>query len=376
MINTNKFFNLLIENEVSFFTGVPDSLLQDICACITEHCIPKNHIIAANEGGAIGIASGYHFATGKIPVVYMQNSGIGNSMNPLLSLVDPDVYSIPMLLMIGWRGEPGKSDEPQHIKQGKVTLDLFNSMDIPYEILPDDFVKTKEVIIKSINYIKDNNKPLALIIRKGLFESFKMNLFNNNSFQMSREQAIKIIIDNIHESDVVVSTTGKISRELFEYREALGQGHKNDFLTVGSMGHSSQIALGISLEKPSKQVFCFDGDGAVLMHAGSLGIIGELGPPNFKHIIFNNGSHDSVGGQPTIGLNVNFENIAKGFNYKNYLVADEASGLKDAVIKLRETAGPLLLEVKVSKGARSDLGRPTSSPIENKMEFMRFLGAY
>lgn len=350
MINTNKFFNLLIENEVSFFTGVPDSLLQDICACITEHCIPKNHIIAANEGGAIGIASGYHFATGKIPVVYMQNSGIGNSMNPLLSLVDPDVYSIPMLLMIGWRGEPGKSDEPQHIKQGKVTLDLFNSMDIPYEILPDDFVKTKEVIIKSINYIKDNNKPLALIIRKGLFESFKMNLFNNNSFQMSREQAIKIIIDNIHESDVVVSTTGKISRELFEYREALGQGHKNDFLTVGSMGHSSQIALGISLEKPSKQVFCFDGDGAVLMHAGSLGIIGELGPPNFKHIIFNNGSHDSVGGQPTIGLNVNFENIAKGFNYKNYLVADEASGLKDAVIKLRETAGPLLLEVKVSKG--------------------------
>lgn len=375
MINPGHFYNLLKENGIDFFTGVPDSLLKNICAYITDNTSKENNIIAANEGGAVALGAGYHLATGNVPLIYMQNSGIGNAVNPLLSLVDKEVYSIPMLLMIGWRGEPGIKDEPQHIKQGAVTLRLLETMDIPYEIVPDVYSDAKDIIEKSIKYIKENNRPLALVIKKNTFESYKLQNTIKTDFEMTREDAIKIIVDSLDDNDIVVSTTGKTSRELFEYREELKQGHENDFLTVGSMGHASQIALGIALRKPDKQVYCFDGDGAVIMHAGSLGIIGAAMPKNFKHILFNNGSHDSVGGQPTIGFNTDFMKIVKAFNYVYIEKAETILELKSAINKFKQSNGPAFLEICVNKGARKNLGRPSTTPIENKTVLMKKMKA-
>ncbi len=373
MINPEHFYKLLKDNGIDFFTGVPDSLLKSICAYITDNVSKENNIIAANEGGAIALGAGYHLATGKVPLIYMQNSGMGNATNPLLSLVDKKVYSIPMLLLIGWRGEPGIKDEPQHIKQGEVTTKLLDAMDIHYDIIPDDFEKAKVIIEKSIEYIKENNSPLAFIIRKGVFEPYELQNKIETNFEMTREDAIKILVDSLNDDDIVVSTTGKTSRELFEYREELKQGHKRDFLTVGSMGHTSQIALGIALQKPKRNVYCFDGDGAVIMHTGSLGIIGAASPKNFKHIVFNNGAHDSVGGQPTIGFDLNFGSIANVFNFKSSFYATNISQLKESIIDFKNSEGPSLLEIRINKGARKDLGRPTISPIENKNSFKNFL---
>ena len=373
MIKTSDFYNFLKENGITFYSGVPDSLLKDICAYITDNVSQGDHIITANEGAAVALASGYHLATGKTPLIYMQNSGLGNAINPLLSLADKKVYGIPMILMIGWRGEPGFKDEPQHITQGEITLELLDTMKIPYVILPDNFNEASSVIKKSINLIKVNSIPMAFIIRKNTFEPYVLKNKIVTNFEMNREEAIRVMVDALDRQDIVVSTTGKTSRELFEYRVKLKNGHNNDFLTVGSMGHSSQIALGIAMQKPGKQVFCFDGDGAVLMHAGSLGINGAISPKNFKHIVLNNGSHDSVGGQPTVGFDISFDNLAKVFNYKETYCATNIAELKDKIIDLKKSTGPSLLEVKINKGARKDLGRPTNSPIENKLAFMKYL---
>lgn len=374
MISTEKFYNLLNDSGVDFFTGVPDSLLKDICSYITDSAPKEKNIISANEGGAIALATGYNLASNKIPLVYLQNSGIGNIINPLLSLADPEVYSIPMLIMVGWRGEPGVKDEPQHVKQGKVTLDLFSSMQVPFDVLSTDFEEVKNSIKNAIQYIEKNKTPFVLVVKKNTFEPYKLknNVFTN--FELSRELAIKEVVQLLKDDDIVVSTTGMISRELFELRATLGQGHERDFLTVGSMGHASQIALGIALEKPNRNVYCFDGDGAVLMHTGSLGIIGDLAPKNLKHIIFNNGAHDSVGGQPTIGFSVDFAKIAEGFNYNKVYKADKAIEIKDLFKVFCKEEGPSLLEIIVNKGNRKDLGRPTISPIDNKDNFKSFLG--
>ena len=373
MISPKIFYNHLIENNIDFFTGVPDSLLKNLCAYITDNTPKEKNIISANEGGAIALASGYHLATDKIPLVYMQNSGIGNTVNPLLSLADKDVYSIPMLLLVGWRGEPGVKDEPQHIKQGKTTLQIFESMQIPYSILPEENESAKLVVNEALKYINEKENPYVLIIRKNTFETYTLENKVKTSFEMNREQAIKEIVSFIDIDDVVVSTTGMTSRELFEYRAELQQGHHRDFLTVGSMGHANQIALGIALEKPNRSVYCFDGDGAILMHTGSLGIIGDLAPKNFKHIVFNNGAHDSVGGQPTVGLNTDLCKIAKGFNYKRTFKVSSKEDLKKCLVEFGEEDGPSLMEIFVNKGARKDLGRPTISPIENKHNFKKFL---
>ncbi len=373
MIATDQFYQSLICNGVEFFTGIPDSLLKDICAYITDNTLKERHVIAANEGGAIALATGHHLATGKIPLVYMQNSGLGNAVNPLLSLADTEVYSIPMLLMIGWRGEPGVKDEPQHIKQGEVTLDLLKVMKIPYAILPDNIESANEVLQKAISYTNKHNAPYALIVRKGSFEPYKLKGTVNSEYSLTREDAIEVVIQNLNKNDIVVSTTGMASRELFETRKRLGQTHENDFLTVGSMGHASQIALGIAIEKPNRDVYCFDGDGAILMHTGSISIIGDLSPKNFKHILFNNGVHDSVGGQPTVGFNSDFCSIAKAFNYKHTYQVKTLNELERRLTELKESEGPALLEILVKKGARKDLGRPTTSPLENKVTLMKNL---
>ena len=373
MLDCDRFYDLLIENGVSFFTGVPDSLLKNFCACIFNRADDNKNVIAANEGNAVALAAGHHMATGDIGLVYMQNSGQGNAANPLISLADPDVYSIPLLLIIGWRGEPGVKDEPQHIKQGKITTDFLNTLGIPHTLLPTDIAEAENVLINAIDTAKKKNSPYALIVRKGSFQPCELKNPDENTYELSREDAIKSVAGNLNDNDIVVSTTGMISRELFEYREELKIGHEKDFLTVGSMGHASQIALGIALSKPHNRVYCFDGDGATIMHMGALAIIGTKKPKNFIHIVFNNGAHDSVGGQPTAGFKISISAIAKSCGYSSVFQTEQMEELKELLKKIQVDSGPSLLEIRVKKGARKDLGRPTSGPIINKENFMGFI---
>ena len=371
MLSPQFFIESLMSEGLEFYTGVPDSLLKNICAYITDYN-KKGHVIAANEGGAIGLAAGYHIATGKIPVVYMQNSGIGNAINPLLSLVDKEVYDIPLLLLIGWRGEPGVKDEPQHIKQGKVTIPLLETMGIANCVMAENEMDFQVQLKNAMSYI-NNNEVYAFVIKKGTFDKYTFQNKNDNDYELSREEAIQIVASFVEKDAVVVSTTGMISRELFEYREIASQTHQQDFLTVGSMGHASQIALGIALQEKNRKIYCFDGDGAVLMHTGSLAIVGSEKPNNFVHVLFNNGAHDSVGGQPTVALNIDVTSIAKASGYpKTYSVET-----KEELLQILKNGSnfeyPVFIEIKVKKGNRDDLGRPTTTPIQNKEGLMNFI---
>lgn len=372
MIKPSFFIDLLVANNIDCFAGVPDSLLKNICAYITDHLDAQHNIIAANEGAAIGLAAGHYLATGHPACVYMQNSGEGNIINPIASLTDPEVYNIPVLLLIGWRGKPGVHDEPQHIKQGKVTTGLLNTMGINYDVLSKEEEKAKKQIVKAIDALK-RNEVYALVIEKDTFEDYKLQTNEQNNYTMSREEAIQTVASELGEKDCIVSTTGMISRELFEYRESKGQGHERDFLTVGSMGHASQIALGIALAQPERRVWCFDGDGATIMHMGSMAIVADKKPKNFVHVVFNNGAHDSVGGQPTVGLKINLPAIAMAVGYKATISIDNQNELKQYLSQLAKQEGPVLLEIKVKKGNRKDLGRPTTTPQENKNALMEFL---
>lgn len=373
MIQPERFYQTLASEDITFYAGVPDSLLKNLCAYITDHADPRNNIIAANEGGAVGLAAGYHLATGKIPAVYMQNSGEGNVVNPLMSLTDSDVYHIPVLLIIGWRGEPGVHDEPQHVKQGKVTLPLLDAMGIEHTTLADNEDEAVEQVRHAAERMRATGEAYALVIRKGTFAPYTLQTTVADESQLTREQAIQMVAGAMDSRAVVVSTTGKISRELFEYREGEHQGHERDFLTVGSMGHASQIALGIALHQPDRPVYCFDGDGAVIMHMGALAISGSQHPANYYHILFNNGVHDSVGGQPTVGYQTDLPEVAAACGYKTVLSVDNADDLAEVLHDLTDNEAPLFLEIKVKKGARADLGRPTTTPEENKEALMHFL---
>lgn len=375
MIEVKEFYGELLNNNIDFFTGVPDSLLKSFCAYIKDNVNSEKNIIAANEGNAIGLATGYYLSTGKIGLVYMQNSGIGNAVNPLASLSDKLVYSIPMLLVIGWRGEPGKKDEPQHKKQGLITTELLDVMKIPYEIL-DSGISTSDMKLKIKNayrYMKENSEPYALVIKNGVFNDYSIKNNFEISFSLTREEAIEYILSNIHEDSAIISTTGMASRELFELRAKRGENHNKDFLTVGSMGHASQIALGIALSNKKKDIYCIDGDGAALMHLGGLAIIGNQACKNFRHILINNGAHDSVGGQETVGLKIDMLSIAKACGYKECYSCSTKEEIDMHLKELSKVEGTTLLEIKVKKGARKDLGRPTNTPIENKDAFMNFL---
>lgn len=373
MIRPSFFYDILKDSGIDFYAGVPDSLLKNLCAYITDHADAAHNIIAANEGGAMGLAAGHYLATGQIPVVYMQNSGEGNIINPLASLTDPNVYNIPVLLVIGWRGKPGVHDEPQHVKQGKVTTGLLNVMGIDYTVLSKEEDKAEVQIKKAVAYMQATNNCYALVIEKDTFDAYTLQNVEKNDLTMSREEAIQTVAAALGEKDVVVSTTGMISRELFEYRTAMNQGHERDFLTVGSMGHASQIALGIALAKQDRKVWCFDGDGACIMHMGGMAIIGNKAPKNYIHVVFNNGAHDSVGGQPTVGLNINFSRIARAVGYLHTYSVSNKEDLNDVLNEMKENDGLNLLEIKVKKGNRKDLGRPTTTPIQNKESLMAFI---
>ena len=373
MLSSEKFYDSLVHNGIDFFTGVPDSLLKEICACISDRSSATNHIIAANEGAAIALAAGTYLATGKPGFVYLQNSGLGNIVNPLISMADPKVYAVPMLIMIGWRGEPGVPDEPQHRKQGEITPAMLDSMSVPYEVLPTELDEAEKVLANLLTKAKTNSGPVALLVKKGTFESYKLPARDESGLVLNREGAAKLVMDSMGDRDIMVSTTGKTSREVFEYRVEKGIGHERDFLTVGSMGHASQIALGIAVKKPNRTVYCLDGDGAVLMHMGSLPIIGCTKLGNFKHVVINNGAHDSVGGQPTVGFDIDLLAIAQASGYQWTATATEPEDIVAQLEKLKTVAAPALLEIRVRTGARKDLGRPTKTPIENKTDFMNFL---
>jgi len=372
MIKPETFYNHLNGNGIGFFCGVPDSLLKYFCAYIFDHVKSKRHIISANEGNAIALAAGYYLATGKLGLVYMQNSGIGNAVNPLLSLVDKEVYSIPMILLIGWRGEPGIKDEPQHIKQGRIQLSLLDNLEIPYQIIDKNTMGLEEQMKELIDLSKKISAPVALVVKKGTFEEYKLeNNIKEDTQLFSREAALEIVLDNLQES-VIISTTGKTSREIFEIRERNNAPH-NDFLTVGSMGHASSIALGVALGHPEKKTVCIDGDGAMIMHLGSLPVLGNIAPQNFIHILMNNFCHESVGGQPTASRVIDFDKLCYATGYKKYLLASDEESLRDAVLQAHKLTGPVFIEVKIRKGSRSDLGRPTISPQNNKMNFMDYV---
>lgn len=370
------FFRSLTNVGVDFFCGVPDSLLKDFCAYMTDNVERSKHVITANEGTAVSLAAGYHLATGKFACVYLQNSGLGNCVNPLTSLAAGEVYSIPMILLVGWRGEPGKRDEPQHMVKGQLTPALLATLGIPFQILPDFQEGAERALYTAKKHIQHSLTPYAFLVKRQTFLPYTLQEQNTETYPLLREEALHTLMREINDRDVVVSTTGMLSRELFEYRHNLEQGHERDFLTVGSMGHASSIAMGIAMSKPKRRVWCLDGDGAALMHLGALASIGQRGPPNLKHVIINNGAHDSVGGQPTDAGNAatfSFTKAALALGYKEAFTASTPEEIQAATATLKSKEGPLLLEIKAKIGARSNLGRPNRSPIQNKADFMHFL---
>ena len=357
-----------------FYTGVPDSQLKPLCDFLMNRygIDERHHIIAANEGNCVAIAAGYHLATGKVPVVYMQNSGEGNIINPVASLLNDKVYAIPMIFVIGWRGEPSVHDEPQHIYQGEVTLKLLEDMDIKSFVIGKDTTEEElKNVTEDFRELLSKGKNVAFVVRKGAL-SYDEKVSYSNDNAMTREEIIKHITE-ISGEDPVISTTGKASRELFEIRANNNQSHKYDFLTVGSMGHSSSIALGVAINKPKTKIWCIDGDGAALMHMGAMAVIGENSPDNMVHIVINNGAHETVGGMPTVAGKTDLVMIAKGCGYP-YAVSVNSFDELDIELKKAKAENRLsFIEVKCSIGARADLGRPTTTAIENKTNFMEYI---
>ena len=357
-----------------FYTGVPDSQLKALCNYLmnTYGIDPKHHVIAANEGNCAALAAGYHLATGKVPVVYMQNSGEGNIINPAASLLNDKVYAIPVIFIIGWRGEPGVHDEPQHIYQGEVTVKLLDDMDITSFVIDKDTTEDElKKAMEDFNCLLMQGKDVAFVVKKGAI-SYDGKVEYKNQYTINREEIIQHIV-RVSGADPIVSTTGKASRELFEIREADGQGHGHDFLTVGSMGHASSIALGVAINKPEKKVWCIDGDGAALMHMGAMAVVGANAPENLIHIVINNSAHETVGGMPTVAGQIDLTAVAAACGYPNVVCVDNLEAL-DAELKAAKERNRLsFIEVKCGIGARDDLGRPTTTPLENKKNFMEAL---
>lgn len=373
MISPKAFHSALVSQGVDFFVGVPDSLLKEFCAYVDAALPSDKHLIAANEGSAVALAAGHYLATGNIAVTYLQNSGLGNTINPLLSLADREVYAIPMIVLIGWRGAPGVSDEPQHVKQGRVTPDLLDAMEIPYRVLDGDAAGAEAAAMWAADAARTLQGPVALLVHKGAFgkSEEKRGEAAARPDLPSREDAIAMITGRLPSSATVVATTGMISRELYEQRVANGQDRSSDFLTVGSMGHASQIALGIATARPTANVVCIDGDGSVLMHMGGMATIGTTKTGNLLHIVLNNGAHDSVGGQPTVAFDISLTAIARACGYDAVEgPVEKANDITQQIDRLSQLPGRRFLEVRVAKGSRADLGRPKETPVENKAVFI------
>lgn len=373
-MNIKNFVSNLNELGIDYYTGVPDSQLKALCDYLMEeYGICDKHIVAANEGAATALAAGHYLATGKPGLVYMQNSGIGNAVNPICSLLNDKVYAIPTMFVIGWRGEPGVKDEPQHIYQGEITCELLDCLGITYFVLTKE--TTQDELVKALEIAKEEfakGRCYAIVVKKGALKNENKMVYKND-YPLSREDVVKIIIKESEESDIIVSTTGKLSRELFECREEYNQGHKYDFLTVGSMGHSSMIALAIAKEKTNRKVYCLDGDGAVLMHMGSMAVLAANKPKNYVHILINNGAHETVGGVPTVSNNMDYPAIALACGYKKAFKAVTEDEIVNVLKEAKQEEGPVFVEIRSNLLSREDLGRPTTTPIQNRDAFMNFL---
>lgn len=363
------------EAGIRFYTGVPDSQLKGLCDALFDKygASGAEHIVAANEGNAIGLCAGHYLATGHPALCYMQNSGLGNAVNPLASLMDEAVYGLPCLLVIGWRGEPGVHDEPQHVKQGAVTLEQLELLGIPYWVLDKDMDGEvfRRMFDRALAVLADG-RSAAIVVRKGALScAAKPDYANGRA--MTRETAAEIILAAGEEKDVFVSTTGKLSREVFELREARNQGHQQDFLTVGSMGHAGMIALGIALAQPDRRVWCLDGDGAALMHLGALHVLGQRQPKNLIHVVINNGAHETVGGMPVCEGGLDVSAAARAAKYPCVLRAEDPASLAEGLAQAKACGSLCLVEVLCANGARANLGRPTTTPRENRDALMAFL---
>ncbi len=367
MLDQTKVFKTLKENGITFFTGVPDSYLNGFCNYALKNCF-ENNVIAANEGNAVGIAAGHYFATEKIPLVYMQNSGLGNIVNPMASLVDKYVYAVPMLLLIGWRGQGNtEPNHPQHKLQGEITPKLLDLLNIPYCILTDSDDLFQSAIKKAVEFCKNTRRPFALISPKGVMaETTKAN-DTDDKYPLSREEAIEVILDHMPSNTVYSATTGRATRELFFLRERRNETNNNDFLNVGAMGHSSSVALGIAMEKPNLNVVALDGDCALMMHMGSMTMVSKLNVPNFMHIVLNNGAHESVGGQPSAGYNIDFTSVAEACGYEtvHHPVTTEKE-LIDAISALKDCGRASFIDCRIHKG----LSRKLPPIVFNHKEFI------
>lgn len=374
-IQPSLFVSCLKEANISNFIGVPDSLLKSFIEYVA--CSPHgiSHSTACNEGTAISLAAGHFLATSKPSLVYLQNSGLGNCVNPLISLMDKKVYSIPVLLLIGWRGEPGLKDEPQHVRQGEITEALLNLLGIPYFILDPTINDPSEVVKKAFSLMFAELKPVALLAKKNSFSSSSAPTIVSSTKLPVRKDVFEVLLDSLPNNALIVCSTGKMSRELMELRNSRNQDPSQDFLTVGSMGHASSIALGLAESLPDRLIVCIDGDGSALMHMGALASIGQGNSKNLLHILLNNGAHESVGGQPTAAPYITFSSLAKACGYANSLTVDRLHDLKNALSTYQLSSQTTFIEIKTSLSASDSLGRPTKSPLENRLSFMSLINS-
>ncbi len=378
MNNAEVLYRSLEDAGIRFAAGVPDSLLNDFCLYLSEQVMDERHVIAANEGNAVAIAAGHYLSTGGVPLVYMQNSGIGNSLNPLISLTNMETYSIPMVLLIGWRGSPGINDWAHHKKQGQVTPALLDLLEIPYRVLENNEDSIHNTIAWAAQTTKDRSSPVAVLVQKGTMNTSEKKDFlaETSPYSMSREDAIACVINSVPLNSIFVATTGRATREVYEIRNERGIGHESDFLNVGAMGHASSIALGLSKGNKDRLVVCLDGDASAIMHLGSFTTIGASGQKNLLHVVLNNGAHESVGGQPTAGYKINFTGIAKSACYHTIGKAvDTEEQLKTAVLQLTGKGGPSFIDVRIRKGIRKNIPPLRISLTDLKHQLMNRLSS-
>lgn len=373
-MDASAFLDCLIDQKVSFFTGVPDSYLHGFCSDLTMRDDSSN-VVAANEGNAIAVAVGHYLSTGSIPLVYMQNSGLGNAVNPLASLACKPMLGVPMILLVGWRGDPWHPDHVQHELQGKATPKILEDLDIPFKILGEEGFSADEASEWAVSEARAIGAPVALLAPKGVLSGSK-NPVDDASYPLSREEAISVILGAVPSDAVFCATTGRTSRELFHLRESRGEAHSLDYLNVGSMGHASSVALGLALGKPGRRIVCLDGDAAALMHMGALAVIPSLDVPNLLHIVLNNGAHESVGGQPSVGWEVDFTSMAEACGYETVgRPVSDVEGIVSAISELSECGKAAFLDVRIHSGMRLDIPGLEIDPAAMRDGIMEELGS-
>lgn len=367
MINPENLYQFLKSRDIEFYSGVPDSLMQNWLLTLQRNATESNHIIAVNEGAAVALAAGYYLSTGKLPVVYMQNSGLGNAVNALTSITDKEIYSIPLLLFIGWRGAPGIHDEPQHKKMGRITEDMLRVLEIPSFILEEEESQAFPTVENAANMAMQQQCAVAILVKENVFSKQGADA-RSSEYKLSRERAIDLLLDGCNEDDVLICTTGKASRELYDLNQNKPAPLPKIFYSIGGMGLANQIALGIDLQKRFR-IIMLDGDGAMLMHLGTAATIGQLASENYIHIVLNNGCHESVGGQPTEGFDIDLCHIASACGYRDVTLVTNEQQLQDWIAGPLNKPGKKFLEIRMNATCRDKLPR-VSGPFTERKELL------